>query len=637
MPVWVKAAVRVSGLLLRACLCAAIAACTQVRAATFDFLYIEANEGSASGGHAALRFGDRVYHFQHEDSGWLQLYRDSFSAFRFQYADRENRPIHGHSIQVDADFLGFLQDHFDRLLLSQRRQLAKLAITRDGLGLIAGLSKQDRHALIDLQGAGYFRQHYRPTETDSPPRTQSSALLSEVTLLAERSDGAGFIQRKRLNVLHELLTLTPESGASPGESEAEHSTNALLPFVQRYRYQLTKLAALDVLQAAVPPRPESMLSLAGQTPRLTDAQHRALGDFRERLIQDALRLLHSERPDWGYPLLVVLARLHAVDASLQTGYPVVLSRLIDNADAGPVPEYKFAALLQRGLQTVAHAAAGLAAARLPDERSYADWEMSVNALWQVLHAATGTLAVSALTHTPALAAESELLPSVHSADALREYGNRLQNQLDKQIADLDRRYRYRILTHNCVTEIFRQLNAAASDYHANRHAVSLSEAEAATDIFGGYIPPAGWDFIPNQAFSQVGSEYRIAGSYRISPYRERALAAMAANADFWRGLREANTLTSGVYRWNETDAVFLFFTQDSIWFRPLQGGLNLAAAAGESLFGLFSWPWDDGRHLQHSLKGAAVSLPELLFFNIRKGSFPDLLGDGPVNMAVNTP
>jgi len=627
--------VRVSSSLLRVWLWTAFAACTQVQAATFDFLYIEANEGSASGGHAALRFGDRVYHFQHEDSGWLQLYRDSDAAFRFQYADRENRPIHGHSIQVDADFLDFLQDHFDRLLFNQRRQLAKLANTRAGLGLIAGLSKQDRNALIDLPGVGYFRRRYSPIETDGPPDAQASALLREVTVSAERSDGAGFIQRKRLTVLHDLLTLTPESAALPAEGGS--AANASLPFVQRYRYHLTKLAALDVLQAAVPPRPESMLSLAGQTSRLSDAQRRALRDFRERLTQDALRLLHSERPDWGYPLLVALARLHAVDASLQTGYPVVLSRLIDNPSAGPVPEYKFAALLQRGQQTVARAADALTAARLPDERSYADWEMSVNALWQVLRAESGALAVAALANTPALAAESELLPSVNSADALTDYKYRLQTQLDAQIADLDRRYRYRILTHNCVTEIFRQLNAAAFGYYADRQAASPSEAEAAKALFGGYIPPAGLDFIPSQADSAVGSAYRVAGSYRISPYRERALAALAAKTDFWRGFQETNTLTSQIYCWNVADAAFLFFTQDAIWSRPLQGGFNLAAAAGEGLFGLFSWPWDDGRHLQRSLKGIAVSLPELLFFNIRKGSFPDLLADGPLDTATNTP
>jgi len=33
---------------------------------------------------------------------------------------------------------------------------------------------------------------------------------------------------------------------------------------------------------------------------------------------------------------------------------------------------------------------------------------------------------------------------------------------------------------------------------------------------------------------------------------------------------------------------------------------------------------DGGSELRHSLKGLAMSLPELFFVNIRKGSFPGL-------------
>ena len=43
-----------------------------------DYLYINASEGSASGGHAALRFGDQVFHFEHREPGIIVLARNRF-------------------------------------------------------------------------------------------------------------------------------------------------------------------------------------------------------------------------------------------------------------------------------------------------------------------------------------------------------------------------------------------------------------------------------------------------------------------------------------------------------------------------------------------------------------------------------
>jgi len=42
----------------------ASSALATVPEASFDYLYIESNEGGSSGGHTAIRFGSDVYHFQ---------------------------------------------------------------------------------------------------------------------------------------------------------------------------------------------------------------------------------------------------------------------------------------------------------------------------------------------------------------------------------------------------------------------------------------------------------------------------------------------------------------------------------------------------------------------------------------------
>jgi hypothetical protein len=118
----------------------------------------------------------------------------------------------------------------------------------------------------------------------------------------------------------------------------------------------------------------------------------------------------------------------------------------------------------------------------------------------------------------------------------------------------------------------------------------------------------------------------VQNSYRLPSYRELAIEhRYQTEADMLVDLSESNVMTSSIYRGNKNDAAFLFFTQDAVWPRPLLGTVNLSVALGQTLYGLLALPWDSGQNLQQSLKGIVVSVPELFFFNIRKGSFPRLL------------
>jgi hypothetical protein len=58
--------------------------------------------------------------------------------------------------------------------------------------------------------------------------------------------------------------------------------------------------------------------------------------------------------------------------------------------------------------------------------------------------------------------------------------------------------------------------------------------------------------------------------------------------------------------------------------RPIFGLFNTVAGMGQSVFGLVSWPYDSGKNLKAGATGILMSLPELLFFNMRKGSYPYL-------------
>ena len=96
-----------------------------------DYLYINASEGSASGGHVALRFGDQVFHFEHRPPGLLVLARAQFQRFRHLYGDLENRTIQVSRIPVSDETYDLLFAQFARRHIVQRQRLEGLTAARD--------------------------------------------------------------------------------------------------------------------------------------------------------------------------------------------------------------------------------------------------------------------------------------------------------------------------------------------------------------------------------------------------------------------------------------------------------------------------------------------------------------------------
>src|SRR5512144_1445417 len=97
-----------------------------------DFLHIEANEGGSSGGHAALRVDDRVYHFEHVPPGLLRLHRDRTDAFIYAYATLANRPIHVQRLALrDAAFAQLRETLSRRQLVQDAQFELRDALQRD--------------------------------------------------------------------------------------------------------------------------------------------------------------------------------------------------------------------------------------------------------------------------------------------------------------------------------------------------------------------------------------------------------------------------------------------------------------------------------------------------------------------------
>lgn len=600
-----------------------------------EFLYINANEGSASGGHAALKLDQQVFHFQHVEPGLLRLFRDDFAAFEFAYGFQENRTIRGHSIEVAEDFFIALRGAFTRRLLIQNQQFAALQALYDDQALISGLQNPGTARHLPLKALGYFLSEYRAGESpasvaDAYSTSSASPQLMQLRQAIGNEFGADFLAGKRLQTWQILRSIKPDLSVTITDLSDDNFKVADASFARRYRDQILNLAALDVLHAAMPPSGESLIRAALPEFQLKPVQLGKLAKFRQRLFNDLIKLIRSRRTDWGFPLLVGMARLHALDNSIASGYLTVLDRsrqIPDQPQNASVDADTLPSALQYTQQVFNAAASQLNNAEELDERGYAELELSATALKQLHRPTDGKqqpLKLPPLTTTPTRAATAELVNLPLSTAELARYERKIAEQIDTYQDRLLDLYDYQLLSRNCVTEIFRVINQTLASV-AGREGLE-TPSQASRRLLGGYIDEQGLNIIPFLAYARVADEYRVGTSFEHLPYREQQRRELYRHAPEWQiDLQESNPLSSSIYHWNDTDAAFLFFTQDQIWPRPLMGSLNLAVAGGQALYGLFSWPWDEGENLHKSLKGIFVSLPELLFCNIRKGSFPGLL------------
>lgn len=597
---------------------AAFLLATPAGARAIEYLYVEPNVGTASGGHVGLRVGDRVHHFQHAD-GALRASQFQADWFRYLYSVVQNRTIHVARVDVDDDTWKTLDAHFGaRATVEQQHFAVQRSLTNDRLLLEQALARERGSAnappvaTLRLRGAGYF---FAAGEPDAGGREPRIAGLRE-RIGAER--GEGWLDARIAVVARELEELDPAAFRAPG---LEPSQARLPQRGARLSDRLVELTlqrlALEVLARAVPLRPQARVTLRGPEFALDAAERAALAGYSLRLERESVALLDSSRPDWGYPLLVSLARLVVVDASLEAGRWIVLDTFPPDAIAIPAETVTtrsafLAELEAYTRQVLAEERAFLVSGGAVNERRYQGVEDAANRNIEVARGRREGRDIR--VHGERLIPYGELAgglvwrPRLGDAQltlALAEARRREQ----AHARALTRLYRYDLFTRNCVTEIFAAIDdAIPADEQAER--------------LGGHVRIAsGLGFWPRFSFEAVEKSWRVREVGEIPSYRRTRLAQMSAREHPLKvHLREASTLTSSVYRRNPRDSFFLFFTRDAWLPRPLYGLANVLAGVGQTAVGLVRLPFDRGDALVAGAKGVAFSFPELAFISLRKGT-----------------
>jgi len=589
-------------------------------AKVFQFIYIDASEGNSSGGHVAVQLGDEVYHYQYEEA-LIRLFKQNAEAFRVYYQLKQNRSLHSADIEVSEATFERLSRYFKQRFFEQHQHLKQLQTIQQDQALLQALlrwksgkfitSKQAPELTQRLPGAGlFYDDKIRVTSETLVDCNTISATTLVINWFKQQLNsqyGADFLSQKTNALTTELATLAPIIDTK--DSSTHYG------FSERYSDLLNGLLALQVVQKNQPLVASACFQLKFPVLALSDADVSQAREFQQDLLHSAQALMVSKRPDWGYALFITLARLVAIEHSIQTRQWT----FVDDTDETitPLASQKLALYAEHlqqqrdgDLKRLYEVITNLGMYSSVYERHYLALEMAANRYQQWLVSdKSGMLRYRSEQPLPKKTiAVSRFLMTDLSAQQLA-IALRDQQKLNQHlIEDDNKRNAYHLLTNNCVTALFELIDKALAG-QSKQH-------------LGGFIDPKS-NFIPFQAYDTVQETYKVVSTKTLPAYRQQALAKMYdREIDSLVYARESNIFSSSVYSYNPDDAWFVFFTDDALLLRPLFGAVNTLAATSQSVWGLMSWPFDEGRAIKTGVRGVMASLPEFAFFNIRKGSYP---------------
>ena len=296
-----------------------------------QFIYIDANVGGSSGGHSALRVGNTVYHFQYFPNGLFKLVRERWSYFRYIYNDLENRTLYMAQIDLEASDLQTLQESLDRYYLIQEAHMARLKDLSADVKILNDLNGGNFEMAVN--GAGLFA-------FDGPADAVSRRLRS----LINAAYGKAYLERKK-ETLNEQFKKIPIAATDIKSTDvnSEVYPTAIETLSMAYSENRLKWMALEALEHAFPLRKEVLICMddfarPDDRKGLTKNERLKLSAYAHTLEASVIRLLSSNRPDWGYPLLLANARFQAITWSLKRNRLYLLDPFPESSKAVDVKE-----------------------------------------------------------------------------------------------------------------------------------------------------------------------------------------------------------------------------------------------------------------------------------------------------------
>jgi len=419
-------------------------------------------------------------------------------------------------------------------------------------------------------------------------------------------------------------------------------------FANRYMDLTSAMLAIQMIEQDLPLVPDAYIESSDQLFKLSELEITALRQYRKQLNKSLVKLVNSNRPDWGTAVLINTARLIAIDKSIKQGKLIFINTFDSHPFATDMIGLdKYTEQLKNHLNdtqiSLLHSKSFLTQKKSITEIDYSQLEMLANRYTELNKASTGKQAIS-LYGANLVPSKSIPLPILVKPELstviIKQNLQQLGIHQEHYLTTLKEQYAYHLITRNCVTELFSSMDKAILSQAGRKNKTISGLKDESNQRLGGYVDTSLVNFIPVTSHYAVRNNYHIINQMILPSFRIMKLNEFQTKEnDLMVYLRENNTLSSTLYNHNPDDSFFIFFTDSELLLRPIFGAFNTLAGLGQSILGLFTWPFDSGNMLSSGSSGVLMSVPELLFINMRKGSFKYLpyshLSSAEVNLNNN--
>ncbi|MEM7182513.1 MAG: hypothetical protein AAF518_16485 [Spirochaetota bacterium] len=572
---------------------------TSASTRTFEYLYVDANTGQSSGGHTAVKFQDTVFHFQFFPDKIFRIVRETWESFRYTYAVVENRNIVSFSIQVSQVNYEKVLQRFQHLYLAREKQIRQLEYFQTDVAILSTVLHPEKK-YFSLPAAGYIVPKYASNRRLFP-EINSKLCLSQLAKLKRQLQNFSFPEARigKLSFAKDLYT----------------NAFAKFSFSKKYLSLLYAYQFWSLLKQGMQLQKNSFFALSRKELSFQEKiRLKQVLSFWRSYIYSSLK---KDKPNYR-SLLVNLARILVIQKSLQENRLFFLNAFVEQQKSLPLPLR--AALTKRQkairLNWNKQRLRFFSDKQIHSEIAYHALEDMANRNYQLrMSLANSRLPwVSQRKILPLRSGEVIILPHTNQS-LLRRSITTSRSNLYKYRRYLQEKYHFDLIFKNCTTEIF----------HVFNESFRIGKNDKQMPL-GFYInADSGLTFIPFYAAYEVEKKYKVVAKKEILSIRRMYLRWKSQKGKASQFLEKENFApTSSIFRFSESKQAFLFFTDDSFWLRPGYGLINSMAGLGQFLYGLPKAPFDKGKTARYGLQTVLFSLPEIFFFNIRKGYFPHI-------------
>lgn len=575
----------------------------------FEYIYVNSNAGQSSGGHSAIKFGNWVYHFQYYPDKIFHLVRDPWFDFRYTYNVMENRSLLLTKVHPSNGAAKKLERGFNSFFIVQEKHLSNLNLLQREIEFHELLQKH-RVQFFKIKSLGYFSENNFNSHAYKSIKEKIELRLGKNYLIKTQNEITNFMLSSN-NETWELNTNKITSKSFFSLPELSH---------EKYERTIQQLSLLTILDKSIGLKKTSLVYFP-KTKELqpTESELSRYKFFLSHLEERLIYQLESkdQNTEWAEDCLSTLAIYLVVYQSIQEETFIFLDTLPNN-------EEKVKWQVENQTLKIAIDSFPLFAnfrKEIFDEsqdiliQDFIELQDSANRWVEIKQATSLNRAIRNTANRTLPHKEGEAwisIPSIYNSQELNPSIAKLKSDYEKYNSRLREIYPYHLIFQNCTSEIFVKISEIYE-----KDSVKIQN-HLGKDI----DPKTSFSFVPFYSSYDVRKNYKAKASSEILSYRRKYVRQREENEKkWWISYQEDFVPSSSIYSYNENDHLFLFFTDDTIILRPIYGFANLSLGLMQTLFGIPFTVFDKGNQFMAGLDGMLFSMPELIFFNIRKGSF----------------